>query len=373
MCSARSFITSCRSWCTVAVALVAAACAREAPPPGGPVDQTPPDLVGVVPESLATSVDPEALLVFQFSEKPERKSFRSNLVLAPPLSVRSISFKGETVIVRPERPWPVDTLVVWSLLSSTKDKHGVPLGRTISGAFTTGPQIPDGKLRGQAVGEGLEYEQVMALLSVPPAEGERSSTRWRMAQSNEIGVFELGPLDLPSGPFELSVFQDKNGNARRDPREPVAERDSLYLSEDLRMLDLGSLELVDLEGPVGLRFCFDVSRMDTLALWLSLRPLGVDGAKDQRVAVDSTACAMGQLIPGEWWVSAWRDLNGDGRFGPDSLVQTEPFLAEFELEVLPASPDTLQLAWPEETLPWAEVDTMRTPPLPRDLFPEETR
>lgn len=372
MCSVRSSTTSWPSWLVLAVALGAAACAREAPPPGGPEDKTPPELLGVEPDSMATMVDPEAPLIFRFSEKVDRKTFRAGVVLAPPLGLSAVSFKGEAVLVRPDRPWPQDTLVVWTLLASTRDKHGVPLGRPVSGAFTTGPRIPDGQVRGQAVGTGIEFDKVTARLSVPPAEGERSSVLWRMAQSNEIGVFELGPLDLPSGPFEFSVFMDKNGNGRRDAREPVAERDSLFLTEDLRILDLGPLELVDLEAPVPLRFCFESARMDTVVLFLSLRPIGIDGASDQRVSVDSTACVTRELVPGEWRVSAWRDLNGDQRFGPDALIQSEPFLAEFDLEVLAVTPDSLELDWPEGSLPWAEVDTMRTPPVPREQFLEET-
>jgi len=328
-------------------------------------------LVGVEPESLSTRVDPDAPLIFRFSEKMDRRTFRSGVVLAPALGLRSISFKGEAIMVRPERPWPQDSLVVWTILSTTKDKHGVPFGRPVSGAFTTGPRIPDGKVRGQASGDDLEYTQVLALLSVPAVEGERSGATWRMANANEIGVFELGPLDLPSGPFDLAVFVDKNGNARRDAREPVAEHDSLFLTEEVRILDLGPLELVDLEAPVGLRLCFEAARMDTVRILVSLRPIGIEGAQGQRVTADSTACVIGNLTPGEWRVSAWRDLNGDERFGPDELVQSEPFLAEFELEVLPAVPDSLELAWPEESLPWAVVDTMRTPPVPRDQFPAE--
>jgi hypothetical protein len=146
----------------------------------------------------------------------------------------------------------------------------------------------------------------------------------------------------------------------------------LSLTEDLRILDLGPLELVDLEAPVELRFCFEAARLDTVLLLLSLRPVGIEEGRNLRVPVDSTACAAGQLIPGDWRVSAWRDLDGDQRFGPDSLGRSEPFLAEFELVVEPASPDTLELEWPEETLAWAELDTMRVPPVPREQFPQET-
>ena len=371
MYNARFSIISWARLCGVAVILMMAACARQGRPPGGPVDETPPALVSVSPESLAVSVAVDAPLVFGFSEKLDRRGFRSNLRFAPERRLRGISFKGETVIVRPEVGWPRDTLVVWTLLPSLKDKHGVKLGVPVSGAFTTGDTIPQAWIRGQARGEDLKLKAVVAELRVLPAQGKRIGELWRMASANELGFFRLGPLEVPSGPFSLKVYFDKNGNGKRDEREPVAERDSLELSPLSPRLELGELQLIDLEAPVPFVLCFDAQQADSIAVKVTLRVIGVEDAKLKVATVDSFACMKTKLDPGEFRVGVWKDVNGDGRFGPTPDGKSEPFSAERDLTLSPATPESLRWAWPQKVVVWSEVDTMRIAPLPREIFAPE--
>jgi len=328
-------------------------------------------MVVVSPGSLAVGVDPTGPLVFTFSEKVDRRGFRSSLLLAPQRRLREIRFKGERVIVRPEEPWPKDTLVVWTLLPDLKDRHGVKLGRPLSGAFTTGDSIPRGWIRGQAVGKDLDFSRVMAVLRTMPEEGKRLGVLWRMAAANELGFFRLGPLKAPSGPYDLEVFLDKNGNGKRDEHEPVGGIDSLLLPVEPSPYELGELELIDLEQPVPFVLCFQSEQADSLTVVVSLRPLGRENAKLRTAPTDSSGCIRTQLVPGEYKVAAWVDLDGDGGFGVGPEGMSEPFTAEQELTLVPAKAESLQWRRPEERLSWAVIDTMRTPPLPRETFSEE--
>ncbi len=352
------------------LALFVAACAQTGPPPGGPVDETPPRFLSAQPGSLALRVDPLTPLVLDFSEKVDRRGFRGSIHFAPEIRVREIGFDATTVTVRPETGWPKDTLVVWTLLPTLSDRHKVKLGSPVSGAFTTGDTIPEGMIKGQVAGEDLKLDQVVAQLSALGTATSKKPVLWRMVAPNELGFFRLGLLASPSGPYDLQIFEDKNKNGKRDKREPTAEQDSLYLSAGSPVLDLGTLTLVDLEAPVDLLIRMQLSEADSFPVRVALRPIGVEDARVQTTTLDTLGSSKSQLTPGEYRISAWLDLDNDNHFGPAEEGLSEPFVAETKLEIQPAHPDSLILPRPSERASWAELDTMRTPPLPRSLFLE---
>lgn len=352
------------------LALFVAACAQTGPPPGGPVDETPPQFLSAQPGSLALRVDPLTPLVLDFSEKVDRRGFRSSIHFAPEIRVRDIGFDATKVTIRPETGWPTDTLVVWTLLPTLTDRHKVKLGIPVSGAFTTGDSIPRGVIKGQVEGKDLKLDEVVAQLRVLHTATSKKPVLWRMAVPNELGFFRLGLLASPSGPYQLEIFQDKNKNGKRDKREPTAEQDSLYLKAGSSVLDLGSVTLVDLEAPVDLLIRMQLSEADTFPVRVALRPIGVEEARVQTTTLDTLGRTKSQLTPGEYRISAWLDMNDDNRFGPAGKDLSEPFVAESKLVLEPARPDSLELPRPSERLAWAELDTMRTPPLPRSLFSE---
>jgi len=266
---------------------------------------------------------------------------------------------------------PSSARVGWSVGVDLKDKHGVALARPVQGAFTTGAALPEGRIRGVAgLADDAEPQgPIRADLSLPPPVGARRATLWRWALADAGGAFELDLLGVPSGPYQLSVFVDRNGNGTRDEREPVARRDSLFLAAADTILLLDRLELIDLEGPVALEVCVDVPGPDSLRVFATFEP--EEGAP-QKAALDSTGCVTRQLTPGRLRIAAWQDLDGDGTFGPDSTGTSEPFLEPREWELAPARPDSLLLDGHWTTLAWAVLDTLRPPPLPRDLFTKGT-
>jgi len=369
----------------LAAGLGLAACAEVGRPPGGPIDRKPPALTQVEPESLATSVDPEAALRFTFDEKLDRRSAKRALVTIPEIQGLTSSLDELTLQFETERGWPPDTVVVWTLTTSLTDRHRVPLEREIRGAFTTAPDFPPGAIQGRArvpepdttatdprqrraATAETDWTTLRAVLEIPPAEGERRATTWRISDGDAEGRFELKWLDVPSGPFDLAVFLDANANGRRDEREPVATLDSLVLSETdtLLTLDTEDLLLIDLEGPVPIRVALDSVVVDSVAVvtWFE-----VDGERRIRtVPTDTLGIATTTATPGPLVWGAWVDLDGDGNFGPaDSLGTSEPFAAPDTLEVFPATPESLSLAWPDSVLPFGAVDTLLVTPVPRDL------
>lgn len=356
-------------------ALLAVGCAQVARPPGGPVDETPPALMVTQPESLAVGVDPNTPLQFVFSEKVDRKGFARALRTVPPVELTRPRFDDTSVNLAPLRTWPADTVVVWTLDASLRDKHGVALGEARQGAFTTGDSLPPGRIAGQATlfaevedDKAPDWTQLVALLELPPLPDQRRNRPWRSAQGDAEGHFELPWLQVPSGPFSLQVFLDKNSNAKRDPREAVATLDSLFLEgpDPTLVLEEGRLVLIDLEAPVSWWFCSATATNDSIA-WQVWATDGED-SRPSTARMDSSGCAVLELAPGllEW--GAFLDLDGDAKLSLARGDTLEPFLPRVEFEVLPAVGGTLQVALPTEVIRFSDVDSLDVAPVPETLL-----
>lgn len=412
----------------LALALGASACAQVGRPPGGPPDTQPPILRGSQPESLAVGVPTEAPLRFAFSEKVDRRGIARALELIPDVELSKPSFDDTTVSFRPLEGWPVDSVVVWTLAADLRDKHGVNMEVSRQGVFTTADALPPGRVEGSVTVRdtaAVKTEQVLARLDLPPPEGSRRPVRWRTSGADEEGRFSLRWLELPSGPFQLEVFVDANANDRRDERERVARRDSLVLALSDTVLSVGELVLLDLEGPVAMRFCVSDSTDSLLAHWReSLRPslpdsvaadsvmasvatgrdsLATDASEDraamaqadadsgaatvarpqlqvwaataenlrevESAVADSAGCASLSLTPGEWRWGLWWDADGDGRLGPDG-TRTEPLLLGESFTVEPERPDSLRIGADWEQPAFAPLDTLSQPWFPPELLAE---
>ena len=360
------------------------ACAEVGRPPGGPVDRTPPELTEATPGSLRTDVDPRAPLRLTFSEKVDRRRAPRAVTFIPDVEMENPRFDDTSVEFRPREGWPADTVVVWVLQPDLPDKHGVKLGTEVTGAFTTGKSFPPGEIRGRAslavpAEEETDWTQLRAELDLPPPEGSRRRVRWRVASGDEEGRFRLPWLDLPSGPYLLSVYLDANDNATRDAREPVADLDSLFLAatDSIFEIDAALLRLVDLEGPVPVRFCLREAMADTAAgvvdsLFVRVWARGTEEERPRMGVIDSLGCVDLELPPGDVVYGAWLD-DGDAAFGVDSLGVSEAFLWPDTLVVAPAVPDTVLLDRPTMRLERSALDTLRTPPVPADLSTDSPR
>ncbi|MCK4903403.1 MAG: Ig-like domain-containing protein [Candidatus Marinimicrobia bacterium] len=135
-------------------------CASIKAPPGGTVDETPPDIIEVNPPSGTTSLTSDKISV-KFSEYMDEKSFKNNIKVFPRLSIPlEFKFKGnEIILTLPDSLDSEKTYIIY-LNRNIKDEHRIPLAKTVQLAYSTGEKISNGVLVGKVYGSGEKSVQL---------------------------------------------------------------------------------------------------------------------------------------------------------------------------------------------------------------------
>lgn len=203
--------------------LLLAACANVQPPPGGPPDAAPPELVGTLPESLAILPGFDEDVEFRFSEVVSEGSQPSQglgtgdlerlVIVSPTNRIPSVRWRRSRITVRPAEGWQPDRVYRVELLPGIADVRG-NRGR-IRGivTFTTGAAAPTDTLSGTVIDWTTARPSPAALVE---AVLMPDSLVYR-AQTDSSGNFRFGPL--PRGEYLVFGVLDANKNLRREPRE----------------------------------------------------------------------------------------------------------------------------------------------------------
>jgi hypothetical protein len=198
-----------------------ASCAKIEPPPGGPPDTSPPQLIGWSPDSQASLPGFNGEVEFRFNEVISEGSTANTgtgtgdlerlILLSPTTRVPDVQWKRTRITVRPREGWRPDRTYRIELLPGLMDlrnNRATSMRKVIT--FTTGGPAPTDTLRGQltdwTTGSPASRGLVEALL-LPDSLPYRVMT-------DSAGRFEAAPL--PAGTGVL----DQNGNGRREEREP---------------------------------------------------------------------------------------------------------------------------------------------------------
>ncbi|MGH7581053.1 MAG: Ig-like domain-containing protein, partial [Gemmatimonadales bacterium] len=199
------------------------ACARIEPPPGGPPDVAPPQLVGTNPDSFASLPDFDGDVEFLFDEviseggSPSQGTGTGDLeklvILSPTTEFPEVRWRRNRITVRPDEGWQRDRVYRVQLLPGVTDLRR---NRSNQGAlitFTTGAPRPEKTLEGTVVdwtSARLAPAALVVALQLPDSLPYRG-----LADSS--GRFSLGPL--PAGEYLVSGVLDENSNRLADPRE----------------------------------------------------------------------------------------------------------------------------------------------------------
>jgi len=350
---------------------LAVGCATIESPPGGPIDETPPELVTVWPESGSVNLPETKVILLSFSEKMDPQRAERFLYLYPPIPFEKTKWhrRREVEIVLTES-LPPDTVIVVEIPVGMKDNHGVPSVQGYRYPIATAEFVPDGELAGQ-----LLYQEaplvggVVELYAIPPDTLEYFQQKiLRRTETDSLGHYFFKWLPVPGGPWLVRAFVDGNGDLR--PGDNEAKRllpgdFSLNDSIPRRLLAMTTLYSPNTPGQL-------IGRLDSVLAWpgavlawsmaISEEDTGWTATPqeyplpEKRVVPRGESFTFKSVPPGMNRLIFFVDANGD------SMLTALPAAEE--------TPDTV--SWYLE--PYAVVDSLNVDPglgspFPSPLFP----
>lgn len=203
------------------VVVFAAGCATPSSPTGGPPDKEGPKIVRTEPETGTTNFSGRSV-VLHFSEFVERSTLNSALVLEPDIGISySLDWGRKSVEVVFDRSIPDSTTLILTVNTDLQDVNGNGLSAPQKVAVSTGPQIDDGKLRGNVknarTGSGKEGDRIL-LYRVPVNLEEKANY---IASTDTSGSFQFSYL--APGKYKAFWVEDRNRNKIWDPPQERAQ------------------------------------------------------------------------------------------------------------------------------------------------------
>lgn len=199
------------------------ACARMEPPPGGPPDVSPPQLVRTNPDSFVSIPDFGSDVEFVFDEVVSEGSSPNQgtgsgdieklVILSPTREIPKVRWRRNRITVRPDEGWQQDRVYRVELLPGVTDLRRNRSDRGALVTFSTGAARPTTKFEGTVV-DWSSGRPVPAALVV--ATRLPDSLPYR-GLADSSGRFSLGPL--PAGEYIVSGVLDESRNHLADPRE----------------------------------------------------------------------------------------------------------------------------------------------------------
>ena len=259
----------------LALALVAA-CAQMESPPGGPIDDIAPSLIGTMPPDASLETGPLDTLQMRFSEAVDRRSVETSFRSEPARLIRRSSWSGDSLVTFEFwDPFPPDSSICVFLLPGWLDRHGIRQNDWEVLDFSTGSRLFRGWVAGNVDFKRRASENLHLRLEDPEGKWSRST------RPDRQGEFYFRRLPTESDLLLLWAFEDVDGDSLYDPAVDFADSlsDTLLLSqEEPRSLGL-TLNVIDPDEPGKLSGSF--STLDSLPgdfiirLWPdSLRVIG---------------------------------------------------------------------------------------------------
>ena len=292
------------------LALLSLCCARQGFPPGGPVDETPPELIAAFPEPNSVAVPTTTRVEFIFSEKMSRTSVEESLFITPTVGEK-LKFKwaGKSLTIFFPGELRRDRTYIVTLGTDARDLRNNRLRDAFSLAFSTGAELDRGSIRGTVYSaDNVEGVLIWAydLSSRENPDPFVDETDY-VTQCGAGGTYALSYL-APAN-YRVFAILDADKSRRYDP-----EYDGLGVAA-------GDIE-IDAADPIFGNCNFQIIKRDTTAphldsaapgdrLHLDLRfnedmsPEGLESPANFEIVADSTADTLEIL-------EAYHDQNNPG-------------------------------------------------------------
>ncbi len=210
------------------------ACANQGPPPGGPPDKAPPQVVRFVPESGAVLPGFKGDAVIQFDEVIDEmpgggargggggggggaapvNGLAGQIVLSPVAGDVHVSWHRSAIHVKPAEGWKPNRVYHLELLPGIVDLRRNILKQGKTAIFSTGAPLPHAALAGTV----LQWVEQRALAGAVIRAAPLPDTVAYVTVADSAGDFHLS--DIPRARYRVWAIQDQNSNRQLDRREP---------------------------------------------------------------------------------------------------------------------------------------------------------
>lgn len=194
----------------VVLFLLITACAKQGMPPGGPVDETPPQVIKTIPAPNSTFVDPDLTVEVVFNEWLNPRTVKEAVFITPYVGDEvEIKAGGKKIKISFPQPFKKDYTYVITFGTTIKDTHGNGLEKSFTLAFSTGAVLDKGEIKGKVYGkENAKGVNVWAYLIKNTNEVNPSITEPDyITQCEESGDFHFIHISL--GNYRLFAVEDR--------------------------------------------------------------------------------------------------------------------------------------------------------------------
>ena len=203
----------------LATLALAAGCASQGMPPGGPPDKTPPVLLKVTPESGSLRVGLRQVVTFRFDEVVNERTRAGGgldqaVVVSPSDGPLSVDWHRTSITIRNRKGWRPDIAYTVTILSGLQDLSGNATRKPLQTVFSTGSVIPHGEVSGVAF--DWAAQRAVSGARVEAMIGSDTALKF-VAVADSTGRFLL--TTLPPGTLRVRAYLDQNNNRVLDPRE----------------------------------------------------------------------------------------------------------------------------------------------------------
>lgn len=185
-------------------------CAKKEPPPGGPEDKIPPQIVSHKPFMGETSVGQEPEITVSFSERMKRVNVASNIRWRPMVKEFETQWRGNTLIIQPEDTLAQNQTYVVTI-TTISDYHNVKLEAPYTFAFSTGATLDSCQLSGEIYHESETKSNAIVRLY---DKADTTEAPAYFTTSDKSGAYNMNYLK--QGDYRLLAFLDENDNNEFD-------------------------------------------------------------------------------------------------------------------------------------------------------------
>lgn len=216
--------------------MMAAGCAKQGFPNGGPKDETPPAVLGCEPANGTLNFAAKEFLI-NFDEYVQVKDADNNILVSPPMAHKpEYATKGRGILVKLKDTLHENTTYLFQFKEGIVDfNEGNPL-KSFEYVFSTGSSIDSMTIRGKVVDAftGKPREETVTVMAYAECDSMPDSLAAKerplyMTRCDKEGAFALN--HLREGRYLLMAIEDGDKNLRLSTGEPAAFLDTLVLAQ----------------------------------------------------------------------------------------------------------------------------------------------